>query len=103
MAKIYIDSDCKCYTEAAESLTAYDVPFFDGKCKALIEGYRYIPEGETWTRSDGVTFTGEMLSPWKNYTELAEAQAAYENEQLKVRVSELETELAAAKILLGVE
>ena len=79
--KIYIDANFKCHTAAAEGLRAFDVPAFDGKCKALIEGYRYVPTGETWTRADGAVFPGEMISPWKDYAILAAAQAAYEQAQ----------------------
>ena len=40
---------------------------FDGKCAAYIEGYRYVPEGEVWTRSDGAEFHGLMIAPAKDY------------------------------------
>lgn len=76
--KIYIDNDYKCHTAEADGLRAFEVPFFDGKCKAFIEGYRYVPEGETWTRSDGVEFKGEMISPLKDYNILAAYQQQYE-------------------------
>ena len=75
---IYIDSDFKCYTEPADSLTAVETDFFDGKCKTFIEGYRFIPTGQEWTRKDGVVFKGEMIAPWKDYSVLAAAQAQYE-------------------------
>lgn len=75
---IYIDSEFKCYITEAEGRRAFEVPFFDGKCAALIEGYRYIPDGETWTREDGVEFAGEMISPCKNYDVLAAYQEQYE-------------------------
>ena len=75
---VYLDSDNKCYTSPAEGLREFDVPFFDGKCKAFVEGYRYVPEGETWTRSDGVEFAGEMISPLKDYNILAAYQQQYE-------------------------
>ena len=74
---IYIDIDYKCYTESAEDRTAVESAFFDGKCKTFIEGYRYVPQGQTWTREDGVVFAGEMVAPWKDYTGLAAAQAGY--------------------------
>ena len=61
--KIYIDADCRCHSSPAEGLREFDVPFFEGKCPAYIEGTRYVPPGETWTRSDGKVFTGEMISP----------------------------------------
>lgn len=78
---IYIDADFKCHTADSDGLRAFDVPALDGKCSAFVEGYRYVPAGETWARTDGVTFTGEMISPWKDYNILATAQAAYEQAQ----------------------
>ena len=79
--KIYIGADFKCYTVGNEGRREFDAEFFDGKCSAFVEGYRYVPPGETWTRADGVTFAGEMISPWKDYSILAVAQAAYEQAQ----------------------
>ena len=76
--KIYIDSDYKCHVLPGEGLREFDVPFFDGKCQTFIEGYRYIPAGETWEREDGEAFTGEMIAPWKPYTELYIAQLEYD-------------------------
>ena len=75
---IYIDNDYKCYVSEADGLRAFEVPFFDGKCPVLIEGYRYVPEGESWVRPDGVVFNGEMICPWKPYHQLATAQALHE-------------------------
>lgn len=81
--KIYIDSDFRCYiTNPNSTFREFDVPFFDGKCQTFIEGYRYIPAGESWTRSDGTVFTGEMISPWKDYAELESAQREYERQLL---------------------
>ena len=57
-------------------------PYFDDKCAAFIEGYCFIPAGETWTSSDGVIFTGEMIAPWKPYSELDAAQREYEKQIL---------------------
>ena len=79
--KIYIDENFKCYTTTDEGRREFNVQFFDGKCSAFVEGYRYVPHGETWTRADGVTFAGEMTSPWKDYSILAAVQAAYEQAQ----------------------
>ena len=76
--KIYIDSDFKCHATNTGELREIETDFFDGKCTAFIEGYRFVPEGETWTRSDGVTFNGEMISPWKDYNVLAAYQEMYE-------------------------
>lgn len=76
--KIYIDKEYKCYPRDDGTLREIDVKFFDDKCKVFIEGYRYIPNGETWIRKDGIEFDGEMISPWKPYDQLALAQEAYE-------------------------
>lgn len=80
---IYIDRDCKCYTESASGRTALETDAFDGKCKAYIEGYRFVPAGQSWAREDGAVFPGEMVSPWRPYEILAEFQALYEEEQAK--------------------
>ena len=88
--KIYIDNDCKCRAAATDGLREFEVPFFDGKCEEFIGGYRYVPQGETWTRSDGVTFSGEMISPWKDYSQLAAAQSQYEEYQADLEAAYLE-------------
>ena len=60
---IYIDSDYKCYASAADGRRAAETNFFDGKCPEWIESYRFVPEGDTWTREDGELYlcqrTGE--------------------------------------------
>ena len=73
---VYIDTDYKCHLSDDSTRRAFDVPFFDGKCAEFVEGYRYVPSGETWTRADGKTFTGEMITPWRDYSGLAAIQAA---------------------------
>ena len=80
--KVYIDNDYKCHVTDDGGMREIEASFFDGKCETFIEGYRYVPEGESWTRSDGVEFHGEMITPWKPYAELDEAQRVYERELL---------------------
>lgn len=94
MKTIYIDSEFKCHATNADTLTAVETDFFDGKCDAFVEGYRFIPSGASWTRSDGVVFHGEMISPWKPYDELDAVQREYE----KAKLADAENALA---ILLG--
>lgn len=80
--KIYIDSEFKCHTSNPNAgFQAVETDFFDGKCDTFIEGYRFVPTGENWTREDGVVFSGEMVAPWKPYVELAAAQAQYERDR----------------------
>lgn len=78
MKTIYIASDFKCHTENDGTMIAVETDAFDGKCDAYIEGYRFIPAGETWMRSDGATFKGEMVAPWQPYEILAAYQRQYE-------------------------
>ncbi|MGN0982797.1 MAG: hypothetical protein ACI4O0_07900 [Candidatus Limivicinus sp.] len=80
---IYIDSEYRCYASPGEGLTAVETDAFTGRCKAFIEGHRYVPAGQTWTREDGVVFAGEMMAPCRNYSLLAELQALYEEEQAR--------------------
>jgi len=75
---IYIDAECKCHVSNDGTMRAFDVPFFDGKCSAFVEGYRYVPPGENWTRSDGHIFRDKMISPWRDSALLEEFQAQYE-------------------------
>ena len=96
MMTIYIDNDYKCHTSPADGLTAVETDAFDGKCRQLIEGYRFVPAGENWTREDGQVFIGEMIAPWRDYKILAELQALYEEELAK------QSDMAAALEVLGV-
>ena len=62
-------------------MTAVETDVFDGKCDAFLEGYRYVPPGTLWTREDGVSFSGEMVAPWRDYAVLAACQRQYEADQ----------------------
>lgn len=79
---IYIDTNYKCHVTDDDTMTAVETAAFDGKCTEYIEGYRYVPAGQTWTRDDGVEFTGEMISPWRDWAELDAVQREYERQQL---------------------
>ena len=68
--KIYIDDDYKCHKANDGTMREVETDFFDSKGDSFIEGYRFVPNGESWTREDGEVFRGEMISPWKNYNEL---------------------------------
>lgn len=98
--KIYIDNDFKCHTsDSGGTLTAVETDFFDGKCAAYIDGYRFVPAGGSWTRLDGVTFAGEMIAPCRDWRELDNAQREYEREQLAAyeqALSEIEAALGVS-------
>ena len=93
---IYIDSDYKCYTSEADGRRAVETNFFNGKCQEWIESFRFVPDGETWTREDGEEFRGEMTAPWKDLGEAYAAQTAYvtaQNAQYEAALSEIEVAL----------
>lgn len=95
---IYIDNDFKCHTQNDGTMIEVETDFFDGKCTEFIEGYRFVPDGETWTGEDGTEFLGEMIAPWKDYEQLAVYQSIYE------RMLEQQEELRSAlNVLYGGE
>ena len=81
--KIYIDNDYKCHVSQGKGMTEIETSFFDNKAPEFIVGYRFVPAGETWTREDGVQFTGCMTAPWQDYSTLERAQLQYVAEQLE--------------------
>lgn len=94
--KIYLDESFCCHMTAEDELAAVETTAFDGKCAAYIEGYRYVPNGKTWTREDGTVFHGEMITPWKPWEELDAVQREYEREQaaaLEAALTEIEEAL----------
>lgn len=82
MRTLYYGSEFKCHTVNDGTMIAVETDFFDGKCDAFIEGYRFVPSGESWTRPDGEVFHGEMIAPWKDFATLDEAQREYERRLL---------------------
>lgn len=93
---IYIDSVFKCHVSAAEGRREIETSFFNGKCEEWIESYRFVPEGETWTREDGEVFNGEMVTPWKDLSEAYAAQADYlaqQNRQYEAALTAIENAL----------
>lgn len=92
MKTIYIDSEFKCHANNADgAYKKINTDFFNDKCDTFVEGYRFVPSGETWIRDDGVIFHGEMISPFKPYDDLASAQHEYE----RALLAEYKAELAA--------
>lgn len=78
---IYLDSDFRCHLTDDGSMRPVETDAFDGKCAAFIEGYRFIPAGESWTRADGVVFHGQMVAPAEDYARLEKAQQQYERDE----------------------
>lgn len=94
MKTIYLDSDFRCHLCDDGTMVTMETDFFDGKCDVYIEGYQFIPAGETWPREDGVVFTGEMIAPWKPWEELDGAQREYERELAQALSAENDTLIA---------
>ena len=94
MKTIYIDSDFKCHLSDDGTMTPVETDFFDYICDTMLEGYRFVPAGETWTREDGEVFDGEMIAPWKHWEELDDAQREYERELVNELTAENETLIA---------
>lgn len=95
---IYIDSDYKCHATNGGDMREVSTDFFNDKCTAYIEGYRFVPSGETWVREDGVEFHGEMISCWRPYDQLITAQQAYEEAQADAQ-AQLEDMREALEVL----
>lgn len=105
LKKIYLDTAFRCYVSPGDGLTPVETADFDGKCDTYIEGYRFVPDGKTWVREDGVVFSGEMIAPWKPWGELDAAQREYEREQyaaVTAQNAEYEAALSEIETALGV-
>ncbi len=101
MKTIYLNEHYECFLQENESTTQnIQTDVFDGKCKAYIEGMRFIPDGQSWTRNDGVVFVGEMVAPFINFDILMSAQSAYE-EALAITRNEYETGLTDVQLALA--
>ena len=91
MKTIYIDAEFKCHITNDGTMTAIETDFFDGKCDEYIEGYRFVPGGAVWEKEDGSVFYGEMIAPWKDHSELDNAQRSYERQILNEYAEALKT------------
>lgn len=95
----YIDSDFKCHKTNPDGIyTEIDMDAFPGMCDAFVEGYLFIPEGQS-TVLNGVLLEGEMLVPWRDIRELDEAQRDYERQllaQYEQALSEIEAALGVS-------
>ena len=100
MKTYYLDADYRLHLSYAEGLKPWEDAEgrFDGKCQAYIEGFRVVPESETWVREDGAEFTGLMISAAVPFDELDAAQREHERKLL----AEYETALSAIETALGV-
>ena len=89
---VYIDSDYRCHIENDGTMRPVEIEteVYGDKCKAYIEGFRYVPEGESWISPNGTEFSG-MFAPAVSYDLLLSAQAQYEADQ--EQMSDMQTAL----------
>lgn len=86
--KIYVDSEYHCHTDnPGGDYREVETDFFDGKCRAFVEGYCY---------DDSKGY--KAIYPWKPLTELEAAQREYERQML----ADYESALAEIEAALGV-
>lgn len=91
---IYLDTQFMCHPENDDSfelLTSIETDVFDNYCDEYIKGYRFVPEGYTWTREDGIKFNGEMIAPAKNWKDLIVLQHITDQEALSTYKDALNT------------
>ena len=100
---IYLDDQFRAYAEQDAETTRMPwedtIGFFTAKCNTFIEGYRVVPEGETWTRADGMVFTGLMITPAVNPAVLQAAQATADETTIAALDAEV-VELTYQNVLL---
>lgn len=70
MKTIYLDSEFICHLTNDGTMQAVETDVFDGQSDEYIKGYRYVPQGQSWTREDGEIFQGLMICPAKDYNRI---------------------------------
>lgn len=106
MRKYYLDSEFRVHIDQDGNRREWEDTegYFDGKCAAYIEGFRVVPDGETWVREDGAEFTGLMIAAAVPFEELDAIQREYERQQLAAMQEAIaETEAAEAAYNEGVQ
>lgn len=93
---LYVDSEWRLHVTNSENtlkevvLSERAEKFLSDKCQIFVEGYIYKPAGEAWTDPAGNVIRGEIMTPWKPYSELAAAQAQYERDRAELQAAYLE-------------
>lgn len=70
MKTIYLDSEFICHLTNDGTMQEIETDVFDGLSDEYIKGYRYVPQGQAWTRADGAQFDGLMIAPAKDYNRI---------------------------------
>lgn len=90
--KFYIDEENKCHVTDDGTMREVEDSCFAGKCPEYIEGFYYIPDGETAV-IEGEEYTGRMYSAFGDYAKMELAQAQYELEQVKAELADADAAL----------
>ena len=77
--KFYVDANNHCHTENIGGCIAAETPFFNEKCREVIEGYCYESTGDA-----------TAIYPWKPHSELAKIQAAVDRTQAEADEKQME-------------
>jgi hypothetical protein len=94
--RYYLDSNYRVHIDQAGDRVPWDDDdgIFVGKSRAHIEGYRVIPDGETWVDPNGMEFAGRMISPAVNYDILQAAQTNFEELSPRIDSASLAASIA---------
>lgn len=95
---IYIDGDCRAYTEPRDDREAVEASVFDSMPAPVIACHRYIPTGTTWISPDGLEIHGEFIQMCVSQEDLDAAQREYERQM----IAEYEHALSEIEAALGV-
>lgn len=82
--KVYVDLEYSCFAQKSEGLREVESDFFDGKCNTLIECFKFVPAGESYTDEHGLLHSGAIWNYKPITSSIERIQAAYEHEQLEV-------------------
>ena len=86
---VYIDNNYNCYASNDGTRREFETTFFEGKCPKYIEGFKYVPRGETYIDEEGRAFDGEMCIINANHLELQIAQLEYDLADADAALNEL--------------
>lgn len=86
---VYLDSEYRCHLSPGSGWQEVELDSFEGKCREYIEGYCYIPYGQTYIKKDGTVLYGEMLFPWQDINYLNDLQFKYECQNVLDQIKEI--------------
>lgn len=91
---VYIDNNYNCYASNDGTRREFETTFLEGKCPAYIEGFKYVPKGETYIDEGGRAYHGEMCIINADHNKLEKAQFEYELAQVKAELADADAALA---------